>query len=377
MGSSARARLAAPSAQKPLGTPSASPPRVDRRGRSAERAEARASGAGATVRVGRDVANIAGGHAADEGDAMSRAPTCAPLRLAGWKMTCARLRALREKNLRTQPVSSGAMRVHTLSEKLRVDDQRAQWRRRGGGALTRRSPLFRVRLVSGAFTSAFAGACPSAARACPPRRYPQKRETRTTRPSRRTNPTSRDGIPPHPRPHLTPRTSTPPSRRPSTRLSRIRAWAPLPTQPRETRASTRPRRPVPRGTLSGSRSSVSTPRACARGRDATRSPPNAPLDGTHRTFDDDAWANLPRPPTGALKTLVRKGVPPDLRPRVWLARRAPQPSGERRPPTITRPSSPHPRTARWRIRSNLISTARSPRTRGWRRRKGRRRCDAC
>ena len=39
----------------------------------------------------------------------------------------------------------------------------------------------------------------------------------------------------------------------------------------------------------------------------------------YRTFDDDAWANLPRPPTGALKTLVRKGVPPDLRPRVWLA----------------------------------------------------------
>ena len=27
----------------------------------------------------------------------------------------------------------------------------------------------------------------------------------------------------------------------------------------------------------------------------------------------------PPPPTGALKTLVRKGVPPDLRPRVWLA----------------------------------------------------------
>ena len=96
------------------------------------------------------------------------------------------------------------MRVHTLSEKLRVDDQRAQWRRRGGGALTRRSPLFRVRLVSGAFTSAFAGACPSAARACPPRRYPQKRETRTTRPSRRTNPTSRDGIPRVPV-HISPR----------------------------------------------------------------------------------------------------------------------------------------------------------------------------
>ena len=29
------------------------------------------------MRVGRDIANIAGGHAADEGDAMSRAPTCA------------------------------------------------------------------------------------------------------------------------------------------------------------------------------------------------------------------------------------------------------------------------------------------------------------
>ena len=78
-------------------------------------AEARASGAGATVRVGRDIANIAGGHAADEGDAMSRAPTCAPLRLAGWKMTCARLRSPARKEL-AQPVSSGAMRVHTLSK---------------------------------------------------------------------------------------------------------------------------------------------------------------------------------------------------------------------------------------------------------------------
>ena len=270
------------------------------------------------------------------------------------------------------------MRVHTLSEKLRVDDQRAQWRRRGGGALTRRSPLFRVRLVSGAFTSAFAGACPSAARACPPRRYPQKRETRTTRPSRRTNPTSRDGIPPRPRPHLTPRTSTPPSRRPSTRLSRIRAWAPLPTQPRETRASTRPRRPVPRGTLSGSRSSVSTPRACARGRDATRSPPNAPLDGTLTAPSmTTRGPTSPAPPPARSRRSCARACRPIFAPGCGSPRRAPQPSERRRPPTITRPSSPHPRTARWRIRSNLISTARSPRTRGWRRRKGRRRCDAC
>ena len=268
------------------------------------------------------------------------------------------------------------MRVHTLSEKLRVDDQRAQWRRRGGGALTRRSsPLPRSsrlgRVHVGLCRRMPVGcACVSAASVSPETRDSDDEalEAYESDLARRDPPAS---------PSISPRGPQHPLRVDPRHDYRGSEHG-LRSRPSLARPG---HRPVlvdrSREGRSRSRSSVSTPRACARGRDATRSPPNAPLDGTlTRTFDDDAWANLPPPPPARSRRSCARACRPIFAPRVWLATSGASAKRAAAPADYYASLVAAPADRAVADRSNLISTARSPRTRGWRRRKGRRRCDA-